>query len=199
MEVELLDYTEDPEYKIGLFSAECYDSKKDRESCLRRVKHCKDSGHLATLRFAYATFHIKNISRVCSHQLVRHAHLSYLQRSQRYVKESSVDFIEPEALKDTPEYYRNAWKKVQADAEALYLAGVNNKYLKKEDSRFILPQSCTTSIVVTGNFQALLDFIKLRSDKHAQKEIRQVAIAMNNHLNAIAPTIFDKIELMECA
>ena len=28
MQVELLDYTQDPEYKIGLFSAECYDSKK---------------------------------------------------------------------------------------------------------------------------------------------------------------------------
>ena len=193
MEVQLLDYTQDPEYKIGLFSAECYDSKKDRESCIRRVKHCKDSGHLATLRFAYATFHVKGISRVCSHQLIRHAHLSYLQRSQRYTKESSVEFIEPEALKDTPDYYRNAWKKIQADAEALYLAGVDNKYLKKEDSRFILPQGCTTSIVVTGNFQAWLNFIKLRADKHAQKEIREVALEINRQLHEIAPNVFEEI------
>lgn len=194
MQVELLDYTQDPEYKIGLFSAECYDSKKDRESCIRRVKHCKDSGHLATLRFAYATFHVEGISRVCSHQMIRHAHLSYLQRSQRYTKESSVEFIEPDALKDTPEYYRNAWKKIQADAEALYLAGVDNKYLKKEDSRFILPQGCTTSIVVTGNFQALLDFIKLRADKHAQKEIREVALEINRQLHEIAPNVFEEIQ-----
>lgn len=194
MKVQLLDYTQDPEYKIGLFSAECYDSKKDRESCIRRVKHCKDSGHLATLRFAYATFHVEGISRVCSHQMIRHAHLSYLQRSQRYTKESSVEFIEPDALKDTPEYYRNAWKKIQADAEALYLAGVDNKYLKKEDSRFILPQGCTTSIVVTGNFQALLDFIKLRADKHAQKEIREVALEINRQLCTIAPNIFEEIQ-----
>lgn len=193
MQVELLDYTEDPEYKIGLFSAKCYDSKTDRESCIRRVKHCKDSGHLATLRFAYATFEVSGISRVCSHQLVRHSHLSYLQRSQRYVKESSVDYIEPDALADTPEYYKNAWKKLQSDAEALYLAGVDNKYLKKEDARFILPQSCTTSIVVTGNFQAWLNFIKLRADKHAQKEIRDVAIEINNKLTRIAPNIFSEI------
>lgn len=194
MQVQLLDYTQDPEYKIGLFSAECYDSKKDRESCIRRVKHCKDSGHLATLRFAYATFHVKGISRVCSHQLIRHTHLSYLQRSQRYTKESSVEFIEPEALKDTPDYYRNAWKKIQADAEALYLAGVDNKYLKKEDSRFILPQGCTTSIVVTGNFQAWMNFIKLRADKHAQKEIREVALEINRQLNEIAPNVFEEIQ-----
>lgn len=194
MKVQLLDYTQDPEYKIGLFSAECYDSKKDRESCIRRVKHCKDSGHLATLRFAYATFHVEGISRVCSHQMIRHAHLSYLQRSQRYTKESSVEFIEPDALKDTPEYYRNAWKKIQADAEALYLAGVDNKYLKKEDSRFILPQGCTTSIVVTGNFQAWMNFIKLRADKHAQKEIREVALEINRQLHEIAPNIFEEIQ-----
>ncbi len=194
MQVELLDYTEDAEYKIGMFSAECYDSKKDRESCIRRVKHCKDSGHLATLRFAYATFNVKGISRVCSHQLVRHAHLSYLQRSQRYVTEKSVDYIEPDALEGTPEYYRNAWKKIQSDAEALYLAGVDNKFLKKEDARFILPQSCTTSIVVTGNFQAWLNFIKLRADKHAQKEIREVAVEINNQLNKIAPNIFEVID-----
>lgn len=193
MQVELLDYTEDPEYKIGLFSAECYDSKKDRESCIRRVKHCKDSGHLSTLRFASATFKISGISRVCSHQLVRSAHLSYLQKSQRYVKEKEVEFVDPEALKDTPEYYRNAWKKLQADAEALYLVGVDNKYLLKEDARFILPQGCTTSIIVTGNFQALLDFINLRSSKYAQKEIREVAIEINNQLAKIAPNIFDVI------
>lgn len=193
MQVELLDYTEDPEYKIGLFSAKCYDSKTDRESCIRRVKHCKDSGHLATLRFAYATFEVSDISRVCSHQMCRHAHLSYLQRSQRYVKESSVDYIEPEALADTPEYYRNAWKKLQSDAEALYLAGVDQKLLKKEDARFILPQSCTTSMVVTGNFQAWLNFINLRADKHAQKEIRSVAVEINNQLADIAPSIFEII------
>jgi len=193
MQVELLDYTEDAEYKIGMFSAECYDSKKDRESCIRRVKHCKESGHLATLRFAYATFNVKDISRVCSHQLVRHAHLSYLQRSQRYCKESEVDYIEPDALEDTPDFYKNAWKKIQADAEALYLSGVDNKYLKKEDARFILPQGCTTSVVVTGNFQAWLNFIKLRADKHAQKEIREVAISINNQLSNIAPSIFEVI------
>lgn len=193
MKVALLDYTPDAEYKIGLFSAECYDSKTDRESCIRRVKHCKDSGHLATLRFAYATFKIEDISRVCSHQLVRHAHLSYLQRSQRYVKETSVDYIIPEALKDSPEYFQKKWLELQKDAEALYLCAIEEKHMKKEDARFILPQSCTTSLIVTGNFQAWLNFIKLRADKHAQKEIREVALEVNKHLHEIAPNVFEEI------
>lgn len=80
MKVELVFITPDPEAHIGAQAAECYDSKTDRDSCLRRAGHCLNSGHLATLRFAYATFHIAGISRACSHQMVRVAHAGILQR-----------------------------------------------------------------------------------------------------------------------
>ena len=54
--------------------------------------------------------------------------------------------------------------------------------VKKEDARFVLPEATTTELVVTGNFQAWLDFIKLRADSHAQWEIRAVAKEINNLL-----------------
>ena len=37
MKVELVYCTPDPEAHIGEQASECYDSKTDRESCLRRV------------------------------------------------------------------------------------------------------------------------------------------------------------------
>jgi thymidylate synthase (FAD) len=191
VEVKLLDYTDDAEFKIGLYAAECYDSKTDRESCLRRTKSCKDSGHLATLRFAYATFRVSGISRVCSHQLVRHAHLSYLQRSQRYVAEKEVNFIDPSALEQLDFDTRIKWGYVQDQAERLYLDLVNSKKMKKEDARFILPQGCDTSVTITGNLQAWLDFVNLRTEKHAQWEIREVALAIQDALRInVAPSIF---------
>lgn len=190
MKVTLLDHTQDPEYKIGLFAAKCYDSKTDRESCIKRAKHCKSSGHLATLRFATATLEIEGVSRIFSHQMVRHAHLSYLQRSQRYVAEKAVEYIDPSELREAPEWFKNDWAAIQSHAEGLYLSAIKNKWLKKEDARFILPQGCDTSMVVTGNFQAWLDFIKLRSDAHAQKEIREVALEIKRLLSEIAPNIF---------
>ena len=190
MKVELLDCTDDPEYKIGLYAAECYDSNREREACIRRAKSCKDSGHLATLRFAYATFRVSGISRVCSHQLVRHAHLSYLQRSQRYVAETEMDFINPPALDDNEEWFVHSWARIQSDAERLYLYAINHKMMKKEDARFILPQSCDTSVTVTGNFQAWLDFIRLRTGKHAQWEIQAVACEIKRLLAEKAPNIF---------
>ena len=191
MQVELLDYTSDAEYRIGLMAAECYDSNKEREACLRRAKSCKDSGHLATLRFAYATLRVSDISRVCSHQLVRHAHLSYLQRSQRYVKEEDIVYCDPIAVNTLPQNLEAWWKTLQDSSEELYLRLVNDKVMKKEDARFILPQGCSTSVTVTGNLQAWFDFVNLRTGKHAQAEIRDVALEIQKQLReVVAPNIF---------
>ena len=188
--IELRDHTNDPEWRIGYEAAECYDSDKGRDACIRRAKHCRDSGHLATLRFAYATIRVSNISRVCSHQIVRMAHAGILQRSQRYVKETQVDYIEPPALNDAPDWYKEEWRKIQRVAAFLYLEGVDQKYLRKEDARYILPQGCTTALSLCLNFQGWRDFLKNRNDKHAQWEVRDVAQQIQAVLADIAPHIF---------
>lgn len=179
-----------PEEHIGGMAAICYDSDTSPEACVRRARKCKDSGHLATLRFAYATFNVEGISRVCSHQLVRMAHAGILQRSQRYVKETKVEFIDPPALVDCPEWFRHEWGRVQAAAESLYLHAVDNKLLKKEDARYILPQGCSTSVNLCLNFQAWQDFLKNRAHPAAQWEIREVALEIERALSILAPGIF---------
>lgn len=190
MKITLLDHTQSPEETIGRMAAKCYDSKTDKESCLKRASHCKDSGHLATLRFAYATFEVSGISRVCSHQLVRIAHAGILQESQRYVAQSAIKYIDPPAVASLEEYQRQAWYKIQSDAEALYLSLIATKSMKKEDARYILPQGCETSMNVCMNFQGWVDFLKNRTSKHAQWEIRDAALEIKRQLAGIAPNIF---------
>ena len=190
MNVELIYCTPDPEAHIGAQAAECYDSKTDRESCIKRAAHCVDSGHLATLRFASATVRISGISRVCSHQLVRVAHAGILQRSQRYVKETSVEYIDPPALTQIPLDHQLVWQSIQQQAESLYLTLVNYDLMKKEDARYILPQGCSTSLRITGNFQMWLDLLGNRTTKHAQWEVRNVALEIQRLLAEQAPGIF---------
>lgn len=190
MKVTLLDHTASPEVAVGRMAAICYDSKTDDESCVKRTAHCRDSGHLATLRFAYATVNITGISRVCSHQLVRVAHAGILQASQRYIKQTNIEYIDPPALIDLPIYARTAWAKIQADAEALYLHLVDGGYLKKEDARYILPQGCDTALNLCLNFQGWRDIIKNRTSKHAQWEIRTVFKDIDRQLGGIAPNLF---------
>ena len=189
MKVTLVDHTVDAAAKIGLYAGECYNAKRDVESCIKRAVKCMDDGHLSTLRFANATFHVEDISRVCLAQITRHAHLSYLVKSQRYVDEKNGDTAWPAAYSELPDTLAMRAAKHVAEAFELY-AAFREAGMKKEDARFILPQATTTSLYMTGNFQAWSDFLHLRTDKHAQAEVRAVALAIQAELARIAPQLF---------
>lgn len=183
MQVNLLNITDDALNFIGDCAGICYNSKRDVVSNTKRAIACKDKGHLATLRFAHATFHVSGISRVCSHQFVRSKHLDFLQRSQRYCEEDIPKFVYPGTTSDTAisSLYQTAYRVYQD----LLKAGV-----RKEDARFVLPEGTQTELIVTGNLQAWLDFVQLRGDVHAQYEIRSVAQQINNILAEKVPGIF---------
>lgn len=197
MKVTLTDYTQDAEFKIGLAAAECYDADTSKEACLRRAEKCKDSGHLATMRFAYATFHVEGISRICSHQIVRMAHAGILQRSQRYVAESGIQFIRPHAFYGLPQPYQDAWQALEAMSRGLYAELVSQKLMKKEDARYTLLHSAETSMHLCLNFQGWQDFLRNRATKHAQAEVRQVAFAIQDKLAMIAPRLFSTTSTAE--
>jgi thymidylate synthase (FAD) len=189
MKVTLVQSTPNPEEHIGLLAGICYGKTGEQspEQCIKRAYHCVTKGHLSTLRFAHATFLIEGISRICSHQFVRSKHLDFLQRSQRYCNEEETNVVIPESISkyDVQDFVYNA----QILYEKLIKIGV-----KKEDARFILPQGTTTELLAVGNFQAWYDFIKLRSGKEVQWEIRAVAHEINHQLHKIAPNVFVELE-----
>lgn len=59
-----------------------------------------------------------------------------------------------------------------------------------EDARFILPNACTTSIVVTMNVRSLHNFFNHRCCNRAQWEIREMAIKMLKICKEVAPSLF---------
>lgn len=190
MKITLTDYTQDAEFKIGLAAAECYDADTSKEACLRRAAKCKDSGHLATMRFAYATFHVEGISRICSHQIVRMAHAGILQRSQRYVSEKGIEFVKPHTYDDLPVCDMDRWIRLEEESRSFYEHLVSTKVMKKEDARYVLLHSAETSMHLCLNFQGWQDFLRNRATKHAQEEVRQVAFAIQDKLSLIAPRLF---------
>ena len=80
LNVTLVRYTNDPQEAIELAASNCYNSKPNGKI----MKACYESGHKSVLEFAQFHFHIEGISRVTSHQLVRHRTASFAQRSQRF-------------------------------------------------------------------------------------------------------------------
>jgi len=185
----LLDHTKDPVNKIGEMASICYDSKIDRESNIKRASHCKNKGHLMTMRFAYATFNVQGISRVCSHQLVRMAHAGILQESQRYVEQSKVYFVIPPSYASLPSWLIKKVHQHHISSQNLY-DKLREHGIKKEDARYELPQSCETQLNLCLNFQGWRDMLNNRTKPAAQWEVRNVAIEINKKLHEIAPELF---------
>jgi len=189
MKVTLTDHTMNPAFRIGDAAWVCYDAKRDNESNIKRAISCKKRGHLATLRFAYATFHISGISRACSHQLVRVAHAGILQKSQRYVEESSIGWVVPPSVESLPLGVANEMIEHLTNSSNLYKK-LRDNGVKREDARYFLPQACTTELEIIMNFQGWSDFLRNRTAPAAQWEIRGVANEIERLLHSIAPEIF---------
>jgi len=117
------------------------------------------------------TFIAEGISRVTSHQLVRHRSMSFTQQSQRFVDVSNLDFIKPPSVegKAAELYFEMIGRSLSAYRKLVEM-GIN-----KEDARYIIPQAISTRIAVTATVSALKNFFKLRLDKSAQWEIRELA------------------------
>jgi len=130
-------------------------------------------GHESPLEHWVATFHISGISRSCSHQLVRHRIASHSQTSMRYVNMLHQDIVTP------PDIMLDERAMTVFRGAALHAAESYRRLLelglKKEDARFVLPIATQTGIIVTMNARSLRNFFKLRLDKAAQWEIRELA------------------------
>jgi thymidylate synthase (FAD) len=141
------------------------------------------------LEHASFTFGIEGISRVTSHQLVRHRLASYSQQSQRYVSHKKrFAAVVPPAITGRPALL--ARFEAQLDALHKCYAEMVDAGVPTEDARYILPNATETKLLVTMNARELLHFFGARCCERAQWEIRAMAMEMLRLSKAVAPTIF---------
>lgn len=200
MTIELVASTPNPELVIANAARTCYDSKeKDLESSRKMINAIVKSGHESCVEHATATFRLSNVSRVLTHELVRHRLFSFSQLSQRYVKENEPSYVIPDVLVDDNTtnqkilLARDIFEKAMQSAWDAYSLLLNYG-LKPEDARFVLPNACTTEIVVSGNFREYRNFLKLRLSPRAQWEIRKAAHIILDKLYEIAPSCFEDLK-----
>jgi len=190
MIVELISVTQDAERIIEEAGRTCYQSPPGNPKIIQAwIK----AGHESMIEHASATFRVSEVSRALTHQLVRHRLASYSQQSQRYVNEQQFGYVTPDSIKNSDEHiqrmYTAAMVYLQTTYDLLRAADI-----PKEDARFVLPNACHTEIVITMNFREYRHFFKLRTDKHAQWEIRKMAGIMLQALKESAPNVFFDME-----
>lgn len=195
LNVEMTAITENAELHCEKAARDCYDSiskMKDPNKSTNLVKSCTVSDHLTINGHAMATFRIKGLSRAASHQLVRHRHACFSQRSQRYIKEHDFDYVVPEAFTDSD---RATFENFMDDIMYMYDFWIRKGY-KAEDARAVLPNACATTLNMSMSFEGWLHFLRRRMDKHSQSEIRELAFEIYRQLSAKCPKIFNEQTLM---
>ncbi len=188
MKIELIDSSRDAINTISRCAGVCYG--KDNSS-KKRIKNLKEHKHLATMRFAHAVFKVSDISIACQNQLVRSKHLDFLVESKRYVDASTRGFVYPSNISSLN---KSKITKHINEARELYKA-LTFSGVTKENARSILPANTMTTACIAGNFQAWMDFLKLRVSKHAQYEIRHMAIEIWKQLASNFPEVFEDLIL----
>ena len=199
MKVRLINYTRDPEKIVAQSARLCYSAlgieelreKLSNKSIIKLVKKIMKLGHYSVLEHATFTFAIEGISRVTSHQLVRHRLASFSQQSQRYVKinKEGFPYIIPKSIEKDEKLAKIFIDSVK-ELDGIYQLLLDNN-IKAEDARYILPQAVTTKMIISANARELLHIFKLRCCNRAQWEIRELAMNMLKEVKSIAPTIFE--------
>ena len=194
--VKLLACTPDAAKVVASAAKLCYSPSSavdimdglDKDKVASFLKTLNEAGHMSPFEHASFSFAVDGISRVATHQLVRHRVASYSQQSQRYVGMNSNECVIPPTVKDIPEAAELFEK--QTDAAWQCYDRLVELGVPKEDARFILPHGAETRIVLTMNARELHHFFALRLCRRAQWEIRELARQMFVLAREAAPELF---------
>lgn len=156
--------------------------------------------------------------RGVSHEIVRHRIASYSQESTRYINYTNdkfgneLTFIKPcwfiNSLDDLNKYakdktYKNAedllegefdWINAMQSIENNYFILIKDDEWTPEQARSILPNSIKTELVMTMNLREWRHFFKMRCDKAAHPQMREIAYMILDTFKTNIPVIFDDIE-----
>lgn len=167
----------DDRYLLTNYRALVYDFENDKDKFsfdIRTIFNTQEECNIIKDYFKVFLFKVDFPTRS---QMVRHR-ISWQELSRRYVSAKRVpfEFYVSEKLKDN--------QKVQdliKQSEDLYFELLENG-VKPQEARRVIPQMGYTQIWGAFMPKQLDNYFKLRLDEHAQWEIRQTAIAMQELL-----------------
>jgi thymidylate synthase (FAD) len=157
------------------------------------------SAHGSVLEHANWSFALRDVSRVFTHELVRHrAGSAFSQESLRYVRLADIGFRVPPALEPVrervlaiveqlEEFQLSAASELQIDAEGVPF------HVKKEITsalRRLAPIGLSTDIVWTANARTLRHVIEMRTAEGAEEELRLVFDRIAHIMQSEAPGLF---------
>jgi thymidylate synthase (FAD) len=157
------------------------------------------SHHGSVLEHANYSFALRNVSRVFTHELVRHrAGSAFSQESLRYVRLADIGFRVPPALEPVRDQVLSIVEQLEEfQRDAAAALGIDDEgvpfHVKKEVTsalRRLAPIGLSTDIIWTANVRTLRHVIEMRTAPGAEEELRHVFGLVAERMVAEAPGLF---------
>ena len=177
--------------------------RNDRKEYLNNIISV---GHGSVLEHGMFTFAFENISRVVTHELVRHrVGTAISQESMRYVRLEDVPFRHPEFIDDDPELRAEAddliermerFQRRMAERTGIDSEGVpfHQKKIVTSSMRRYAPIGLLTGMVWSANVRTLRQVIEARTAEGAEQEIRDLFDIVAQIMTTECPTLFGDFE-----
>jgi thymidylate synthase (FAD) len=207
LKVELLKYTDNPEELVALAAKLCYSSQRidelksgvGKNDQKKFIKKLMELGHMSPVEHCSFTFGVEGVSRALLAQITRHRIASFSVKSQRYVKEGSIDktfdYIIPPSISEKGIELQEKFTAQMNQIQSWYNEWIevlgDQGESSNQDARFVLPNAASTSFIFTMNCRELLWFLQLRCCNRAQWEIRELALEILKLVKQVAPTLFE--------
>lgn len=188
--------------KIERIGRVCYKSEGNitEDSAERFVKSIIARGHESVLE--HVSISVRVIcDRGVSHEIVRHRIASYSQESTRY-NNYSKDKYGNELTFVYPIFDENNCDAGMEETFEDTCRFIEERYFEMlkhgatpQEARSILPNSLKTEIVMTMNLREWRHFFKLRCDKAAHPQTREIANMILEEFRKEIPVVFDDLEV----
>jgi thymidylate synthase (FAD) len=167
--------------------------------------NCWDSGHGSVFEHAQLNFIATDVSRVFTHELVRHrVGTAFSQTSGRYVRTDTLEFVSDPLLYPAHARIEALLNHIEAEYKAISAdLGVDacEDFAKRKKLtsalRRILPNGQANEIGFSINLRALRHVVQMRTAAGAEREIRWVFAEVYVLCNARFPTLFADAKVRE--
>jgi len=168
----------------------------------RYLENILSQAHGSVLEHVTFGFVLHNVSRVLTHELVRHRPgTAVSQESLRFVRLADIPFWFPDWASSDPELMSRAtsmleqmedFQRWMADHFGLDAPGLKFSEKKHKTSfmRRFAPDGVATGILWSANIRTLRHTIEARTDEGAEEEIRLVFGRIGELMRAEAPALF---------
>lgn len=166
-------------------------NQANTETAPRLLAYLVRKAHWSPFEMASMTVEIRT-TRAIAHQILRHRSFSFQEFSQRYAAVAGEpvfgearmqDAANRQASHETDDRALQQWWLGEQQALARHSASIYEQALKrgmaKEVARNVLPEGLTESVLyMAGTIRSWIHYCQLRCEAGAQKEHREVALAI---------------------